>query len=148
MSQDRKTETTPQWPGDSALDALFTEARDAPPDPVPSGLHARLVADALASRPQRATASVRRGWLSRLGALLSEIGGAPGLTGVGVAGLAGVWIGFSGPGPTGDLGTRFWQGAASLSPTVSAWVDDGILTETLYADSGTDLLTLMSGEAE
>ncbi|MCB1407356.1 MAG: hypothetical protein KDK01_14160 [Rhodobacteraceae bacterium] len=152
MTQDRKTDLSPQRPiaavDDAALDALFAETRNTRPDPVPAGLQARLLADALAARPKPAERPMARGWLARIGVLLSEIGGAPGLTGVGAAGLAGLWIGFSGPGVTGDLVDQVWQGAASLSPTVSAWGGDAALTETLFADAGTDLLTLMSGEAE
>ena len=121
---------------DAALEAMFAEARMAEADPVPDGLRARLLADAV---PVVAT----RGWWSRLGDVLADLGGAPGLAGVSAAGLAGVWIGFSGPGLTGDLVSQFWQGAATVSPTVSAWVDDG----PLVASDG-DLLVYMSGEGE
>jgi len=131
MSHDRMNETD-----DAALEALFAEARMAEADPVPEGLRARLLADAV---PPVA----KRSWWSRLGEMLADLGGAPGLVGVSTAGLAGVWIGFSGPGLTGDLVSQFWQGAATVSPTVSAWVEDGPL---MAADG--DLLAYISGEAE
>lgn len=135
MSNERMTQAQEF---EAELDALFSAARDEVPGPVPRALQARLVADALAARPV-----VARGWLARLGALWADMGGVPGLAGVGAAGLAGVWIGFSGPGVTGDLVAQFWQGAANVSPTVSDWVDDGLLTQ-----SSSTLLSLMSEEGE
>jgi len=137
MSQDRITEGSLS---ETDLEALFAAARDAEPAPLGAGLQARLLDAALTAQPRRAA---RPGWIARFGAMLADIGGAPGLAGVGAAGLAGVWIGFSGPGVTGDLVNRFWQGAATVSPAVSALVDADLLT----SDSG-DLLSFITGEIE
>ncbi|MCB1395128.1 MAG: hypothetical protein H6898_05080 [Rhodobacter sp.] len=137
MSQDRITDgSIPE----ADLEALFAAARDAGPAPLEARFQARLLEAALGAQPRPAA---RPGWLARFGAMLADIGGAPGLAGVGAAGLAGVWIGFSGPGVTGDLVNRFWQGAATVSPTVSALVDADLLT----GDSG-DLLSFITGEIE
>lgn len=137
MSQDRIFD---DGFSEADLDALFAEARETAPDPLPASLQARLIDGALQAQPRPAP---RPGWFARLSAMLAEIGGAPGLAGVGAAGLAGVWIGFSGPGMTGDLVSQFWQGAASVSPTVSALVGTDLLT----GDSG-ELLSYMTGEIE
>ena len=145
MSQDRNTEHQKTASADAALDALFSEAQLAPPEPLPDGLRSRLMADALAATtPATAPAAApRRSWLARFGAVLADLGGASGLAGVSAAGVAGVWIGFSGPGVTGDLVTQFWQGAATVSPTVSTWVEAGPL-----ASSDITLLSYMNGEGE
>jgi hypothetical protein len=132
MSQNKRTE---DGFDEAALDALFAEARAVEPDPLPEAIAARLLAGAEAAIPR----PVRRGWLARVRDALAEIGGAPGLAGVGVAGLAGVWIGFSGPGMTGVLVNQFWQGAASVSGSVSALVAGDPISAP--AD---DLLSLMS----
>ena len=116
MNQDKRTE---HGFDETAMDDLFAEARAVAPEPLPEALTARLVAAAEAEVPRKAA----RGWLLRLRDALADIGGAPGLAGVGAAGLAGVWIGFAGPGATGDLVTRFWQGAASFSGPVSTLVE-------------------------
>ena len=141
MSQDRNTEHQKTASADAALDALFSEAQLAPPEPLPDGLRSRLMADALAATTP--AAAPRRSWLARFGAVLADLGGASGLAGVSAAGVAGVWIGFSGPGVTGDLVTQFWQGAATVSPTVSTWVEAGPL-----ASSDITLLSYMNGEGE
>ena len=49
MSQDRNTEHQKTASADAALDALFSEAQLAPPEPLPDGLRSRLMADALAA---------------------------------------------------------------------------------------------------
>ncbi|GAB4264283.1 MAG: hypothetical protein Kow0013_11370 [Pararhodobacter sp.] len=139
MTDHRKTD--PLW-DDEALDALFDAARAEPPAPLPDAFAARLMEGALVELPPARPGGLRV-WLARLGATLSEIGGAPGVAGVGAAGLAGVWIGFSGPGLTGDILDRFWQGAATVSPTISTWVDGDLVT-----DETTQLLSLMSGTTE
>ncbi|WP_323037403.1 hypothetical protein [Pararhodobacter sp.] len=139
MSQERMHNDPFDRRDEAALEALFSEARLAEPDPVPEGLRLRLLADAAAAVPAEAP----RGWLARLGGILADLGGVPGLAGVGAAGVAGVWIGFAGPGLTGDLVTQFWQGAATVSPTVSTWVDAGPMDA-----SDADLLVLMSGDGE
>lgn len=150
MTEDRKIRD------DAALEALFEEAQAHPPEGLPEAFQARLNADALAAMSPAASSfprspSVRRGWLAkgwltRLGDALAEIGGAPGLAGVGAAGLAGVWIGFFGPGPTDDLVNRFWQGAASVSPAVSVWIEtDPLAPLGLSADD--DLLALISDDS-
>jgi hypothetical protein len=139
MNQDANNQS-PDFLDDDALDALFAQARDDAPAPVPDALRARLMADAIAAQPRRVR---QNGFGSRLGGWLAELGGVPGLAGVAAAGLAGVWIGFSGPGMTGDLVAEFWQGAATVSPTVSGWIEEGPLVV-----AGSDLLTLMNDEAE
>ncbi|WP_417587852.1 hypothetical protein [Pararhodobacter oceanensis] len=127
--------------GDDMLEALFAEARAAETPALPDALSARMMADAAAAlAPPPAS---RPNWWARLRLALADIGGAPGLAGVSAAGLAGVWIGFSGSGGTGALLTQFWQGAATVSPSVSEWVETDPLTD----DSST-LWALMSGEIE
>ena len=139
MNQDANNRS-PGFLDDAALDALLAQACDDAPAPLPDALQARLMGDAIAAQPRR----VRQdGIAARFAGWIAEFGGVPGLAGVAAAGLAGVWIGFSGPGLTGDLVTEFWQGAATVSPTVSGWVEDGPLVV-----AGSDLLTLMNDEAE
>lgn len=141
MTMDRK----PYGAGDfdeTALEALFAEARDADPDPLAPAFHARLLSAAEAARPP---APARAGWLSRLGAALRDVGGAPSLAGMGAAGLAGVWIGFAAPGSTSELVSTFWQGAATVTPAVSDWASGGTVTLSL-SDGG--LLTLIESTAE
>lgn len=140
MSQDRMTDRPLDAFEDAALEAMFAEARLAEPAPLADDLRTRLRADALAAV---APVAVRRGWLARLGSLLADLGGVPGLAGVSAAGVAGVWIGFAAPGVTAEYVTQFWQGAATVSPTVSTWIDLGPL-----AADGTDLVSLMSSEGE
>lgn len=142
MSQDRNTDDRFAETGDAMLDALFAETRAETPDPLPDGLRLRVLEDAGSQMP-RAEPAPGPGWLSRLRTALSELGGAPGVAGLGAAGLAGIWIGFSGPGLTGDLVSQFWQGAASVSPTVSALVDTDLLV-----DDNADLLSLMTGQVQ
>lgn len=135
---------TPHENRDDGLELLFAQARAEAPDPLPDALRARLVEAAVAACPAAPAPAPGPGWLARLAAALANVGGAPGVAGLGAAGLAGVWIGFAGPGVSGDLMTRFWQGAASVSPAVSALVDGDLLTTT----DTPDLLALMSGQIE
>jgi len=138
MNQGRKNQS-PDVLAEIELDSLFQQAQEDAPTPLPEPFQARLLADALSAQPG---AAPQRVW-SRLVGWLGEFGGVPGVAGVAAAGVAGVWIGFSGPGLTGDLVTEFWQGAATVSPTVSSWVEDGPLVV-----AGSDLLSLMNDEAE
>ena len=140
MTMDRREDGAGSF-DEGALEALFAEARAERPEPLPDALRARLVEDALATRAQPAPS----GWLARFRTMLSEFGGAPSLAGMGVAGLAGVWIGFAAPGSTSDLVSTFWQGAATVSPTVSDWASGGTGTLAL-ADGG--LLALIESTAE
>ena len=141
MSQQQWTDV----PDEAGLDALFAEARAADPAPPSDAFFARLQTDAQAAQLPGAAGPVTPGLWSRLGAILAGIGGAPGLAGVGAAGLAGVWIGFAAPGPTADLINSFWQGAASLSPRASVWVDG---TETALDTGSADLLSVIDGEMQ
>lgn len=125
---------------EAALDALFADARRAEPAPLDDALAARLVAGAMVAMPVTRDSTAPRGWWSRVKDILADMGGMPGLAGVGAAGLAGVWIGFSGPGLTDDLVDRFWLGAASMSAPVSALVEGDPLSGAAYDD----LLSLMS----
>ena len=124
---------------DAGLDALFAEARAAAPMPMPAGVQARLMQAALAAQPRR------RGWWSRLQALLADPLGVPGLAGMGVAGLAGLWIGVAAPGPTADLVSTFWQGAAGVAPAAASLsaVDNDI-----FASESNDLLSMLDDGAE
>ena len=82
MSQDRITDgSIPE----ADLEALFAAARDAGPAPLEARFQARLLEAALGAQPRPAA---RPGWLARFGAMLADIGGAPGLAGVGAAGSA------------------------------------------------------------
>lgn len=129
---------------DDVLDALFAEASARAPDPLPISVNARLLAAALEAQPRPAR---RPGLWTRMRAALAEIGGAPGLAGVGVAGLAGLWIGFAGPAGTGTLVSDFWQGAASVAPGLAAYVGDSSASDS--ASSGAaDLLSLIDGDIQ
>ncbi len=139
MSMDHQQDPNAPF-AEAGLDALFAEARAAPPAPLPPAFEARLVAAALAARP-----APRPGFLARLRASLAEIGGAPSLAGVGAAGLAGVWIGFAAPGPTADLVSSFWQGAASVTPAAASWASTDA---EVWDIGGTTLLSLISGDIE
>jgi hypothetical protein len=99
------------------LDALLAQARTAPPDALPPALQARLLADAQAALPRAAPRPSLRGWIA---GALAGIGGAPGLAGMSAAGLAGLWIGFAGPGPAADLAANAWN-VALLAPDLSAF---------------------------
>ena len=143
MNQDPKNDKPAETLADAELDALFAVARDEIAEPLPVAFHARLMADAEAMAAQHVANANPPGVFARLAAMLAEFGGIPGLASVSAAGVAGVWIGFSGPGVTGDLVAQFWQGAATVSPTVSTWVDDRLLTQ-----SDDTLLALMAGEGE
>lgn len=126
---------------DISLERLFAEARAEAPPPLSAAFEARLVASARGAMP--VAAPVPRGWRARLKAFFAEFGGAPSLAGVGVAGMAGVWIGFAAPGPTADLVTSFWQGAASVAPT--GWSSDA---GDLQYSTGAELLSLLDTETE
>lgn len=78
---------------ETELDALFAQARRADPAPLDPDFAARLIARAQAAQPRPA----RPGWLARLRAALADVGGAPGLAGLGAAGVAGLWIGLADP---------------------------------------------------
>lgn len=140
MTTDRRQDHAGAF-DDGALEALFADARAEPAEPLPDAFRARLVEVALAERPQPA----RHGWLTRFRVMLSDFGGAPSLAGMGVAGLAGVWIGFAAPGSTSDLVSTFWQGAESVTPGVSEWASGGTGGLAL-GDAG--LLTLIDASAE
>lgn len=122
---------------DEGLEALFAEARMAPPPPLDAALRTRLIEDALR---QADGSRVRRpGLWSRLFALLADPRGAPGVAGVAAAGVAGLWIGVSSPGMTGELITQVWQGVA---PT-AAWSGD---EAAVFTQSDSDLLALLGTE--
>lgn len=104
------------------LDALFAEARAEAPQPLSPTFQARLLTEARAAMPQPRRRSV---W-DRLQTALSDFGGAPGLAGVGVAGVAGLWIGVAGPGQTSVWFDTLWQGV-STSDTLLDTPDSGLL---------------------
>jgi hypothetical protein len=109
---------------DGDLDALFAQARRADPAPLPDPFLARLTAQAEAMVPAPPVAApVRRGWLAGLRDILSDIGGAPGLAGLSVAGVAGVWIGFVQPEAIAGAPGLLWEGASGVSPTVAGLLD-------------------------
>ena len=126
--------TTREFDNDG-LEALFAAARDEEPAALSPRFEARLLADAEVSLVRPAP---RPGFLAWLGTALAGIGGAPGLAGMGAAGLAGVWIGLAGPGPAADLAAGAWA-VASRSPD---------LTALATADDTTSLLDLIAGETE
>lgn len=130
---------------EAALEDIFASARHAEPPALSPDFSARLNADALHHRPQPRQAP---GFWARLGASLAGIGGAPGLAGLGAAGLAGVWIGFAAPGPTGDLVSQFWQGAAVVSPSMAGLAGSGLADDGAVILGGSDLLSLLDGELE
>ncbi|MBN8290371.1 hypothetical protein JI664_00170 [Rhodobacter sp. NTK016B] len=125
---------------EAELDALFAEARDDAPEPLPAQFRDRLLGAALAAQPERPVS----GWLIRLRGMLADFGGGPSLAGVGAAGIAGLWIGIAAPGPTADLVTSFWQGASSVTAGASAWNTDG----TGLDFAGAELLTLLDSETD
>lgn len=121
--------------GPDGLDALFAQARNTPPDDLPAALAARLLADAQAALPR---AAPRPGAFAWLAAVLAGIGGAPGLAGMSAAGLAGLWIGFAGPGAATDLAAGAWN-VALRAPDLSAFE---------AGSPGQDLLDLIAGVSE
>ena len=129
----------------SALDDLFAAARNEAAAPLAAEFAARLIADAVAQQPQRRRAP---GLWTRLTAALAGIGGAPGLAGLGAAGLAGLWIGVAAPGPTADLVTQFWQGAAVVSPSVAGLAAVELAGDDAVILGDSDLLSLIDGELE
>lgn len=95
---------TPKPLSETELDALFAQARRADPAPLEHDFAARLIAQSQAVQAQvvqagiwRPAAPARPGWLARLRAVLADVGGAPGLAGLGAAGVAGLWIGLADP---------------------------------------------------
>jgi hypothetical protein len=129
MTDDRKppVEARPGFVPDGDLDALLSQARDVAPSPLPDALFARLVAQAEAMVPAPAAAAPlgsRRGWVSALRQLVADIGGAPGLAGLSVAGVAGLWIGFVQPEAAAGVPGLIWDGAAGLSPALSSLLDE------------------------
>ncbi|MBT9383446.1 hypothetical protein KM176_06215 [Pseudooceanicola sp. CBS1P-1] len=85
---------------DGALDALFAEARFAEPD-LPDGLTARILEDAQMVQAERLAAEARPPEPVRRASLWQRfvrgIGGAPALAGLGVATMAGLWLGVMPP---------------------------------------------------
>lgn len=122
---------------DSGLEALFAEARQAPPSPLDAAFRTRLIEDA--ARLAQASRIRRPGLWSRLFARLADPQRAPGVAGVAAAGVAGLWIGLSGPGMTGELITQVWQGVAPAA----AWSGD---ETAVFTQSGSDLLALLGDE--
>ncbi|WP_068304124.1 hypothetical protein [Pararhodobacter sp. CCB-MM2] len=143
MTRDLEKHSTDPF-GDDGLDALFAEARAEAPPPLSASFEARLMSAALATQAVAAP-PVRGGFFARLKGLLTEFGGAPSLAGMGVAGLAGIWIGFAAPGPTADLVSSFWQGAASVSPSLSDWSSS---TSGFQYSTGSELLSLLDTETD
>lgn len=113
---------------DDALEALFAQARRADPPALPADLAARLLAQAAAAQPRPQPAP---GLWSRLRAALADVGGAPGLAGLGVAGVAGLWIGVADPVGAAAL---VWEGAAGLSPSVAGLLESDTPFDLLPAD--------------
>lgn len=136
MTQDQ----TKALSDDAFVDALFAEARHDDSAVLPQALEARLLHDAGAMLPRPpVSAPVRDGFWTRFQRFLSEFGGAPGLASFGAAGVAGLWIGWAGPGAAGDLLTQFWDGAATISPSVASWGS--------ASESGSDdFIALLSGD--
>lgn len=148
---------------EAELDALFDVASSAAPDALSADMTARLMQDALASMPEavqieeaqtaantwpatpvpQMRRAKRPSFWEKASQLFADFGGAPGFAGMGVAGLAGVWIGFAGPGQAGELVSSFWQGAASVNPTVSTWIESGDL-----GGDASGMLSLLSGVIE
>ena len=141
---DRDTEKRPA--AAMELDAALARLGERAPDPLPDRLRARLLAAALAEMPapspapSSASAAPQRGsgpWLR----LWQILGGAPGLSGLTAAGLAGLWIGAAAPAPVAGLSGALWQGAALVSPDLAGWTaeapagfDDDPLLALLAAD--------------
>lgn len=129
---------------DAELDALFDEASSASPDALSADMTARLMEDAQALMPVPQMRRAKRpSFWQKAAQIFADFGGAPGFAGMGVAGLAGVWIGFAGPGQAGELVSSFWQGAASVNPTVSTWIESGDLD-----GDASGMLSVLSGVIE
>ncbi len=126
MMSDRDPNRIPM--ADSALDALLAHAAVRPPEPLPDRLRARLLTEALQAMPPPAPVPVAReartaGWMSQL---WRGLGGAPGLTGMTAAGVAGLWIGAAEPDAVAGVASAFWQGAGLLGADPGAWSDDAL----------------------
>lgn len=116
-----------------ALDALLARAGAAPPPPLPPAFQARLLADALAAQAQAAPRAVPRATRpSRLRLWLAELGGLPGVAGLGAAGIAGLWLGLAGPLPGTELAWALGDTVAALSPALAEFLDP--LTATPFDD--------------
>lgn len=105
------------------LEALFAEARaEAPPE----ALMARVLADAETAQGACVVTPVRRGWLS---GVISALGGWPGASGVALAGVAGVMVGFYAPDMVDAwTGGQVWSlgGGAGFVPEIGGlWLEDG-----------------------
>lgn len=98
------------------IDGLLRAARsDAPP----ADLAARVLADAArVRRGPSARPRIARGWLARLS---DAVGGWPAMSGVAVAGIAGVSLGFFAPDLVDRLsGGQIWSlgGGAGVTPDI------------------------------
>ena len=102
------TMTTHEDDTDRALEPFFEAARAAPP-PLPAALAARIAADARRMQPvpprpagawwrgRHAPGAARMGWLA-------PVGGLPGLGGLSLSCLLGLWLGVAPPAALPDLG--------------------------------------------
>jgi hypothetical protein len=96
---------------DARLEAAFAALRAARPRPG-GALVARVLADAEAAGPPP---SARAAGLSRLlFALYRSLGGAPAAAGLGIAALAGVWIGASPPELFDGVAAAVWAAPGTL----------------------------------
>ncbi|MCB1341690.1 MAG: hypothetical protein KDK24_11645 [Pseudooceanicola sp.] len=77
----------------AGLEALFAQARSAPPE-LPAGLASRMLADAARMQADRARGGVARGWRAQLA---EAIGGWFGVGGLATACAAGLWMGLAPP---------------------------------------------------
>lgn len=101
--------------GDTDLDALFAEARQARPD-LPDRLMSTITAAAAAEQARwSAPAPARR--RSPLGVLLAALGGWPAVGGLVAASCTGLWIGVAGP---EAVFTAPGVSALAATPTVSS----------------------------
>lgn len=88
---------------EAMLDAVFTAARNAAPEPS-DALIARVLADAEALRVRPAPAPLPRAGRASVRARLGEVlGGWQGLGGLVTATAAGLWIGYAGIADPADL---------------------------------------------
>ena len=79
-------------PPTDPIEALLAQAATAPAPPLPPAFAARLLQDARAVQapPPRA------GLMARLVAWMQPLGGVPGVAGMGLAALTGLWLGLAG----------------------------------------------------
>jgi len=128
---------------DKALQAFFAEARHASPEPS-AELLARVLADAEAEQARQAATGGGRAAKGGAGTAVAGsawrglrdiLGGWGGIGGLAAAGVAGLWIGFSGVGTLGMATADLWGGGGTIDDAGFATGDLLALTMVLEEEA-------------